>query len=220
MNTNQITMTSRQIAELTGKEHKNVMRDIRVMLDSLDIEQSSTLSFDHSGANGRRVEFYRLDKDLVMTLITGYDVKLRLSVVKRLRELEEAATPSLASMTPMEFIEYQYQRLKQLEAENKLMAPKADAHDRFMFTEGSRSLRDTAKALGFGPVKFNKLLAADGYLFKQGKSWEPYVQHLEAGLFVLNVSEANGVVTKQTRVTPLGITKLSQRYTTNKEESQ
>ncbi|MFQ1883242.1 Rha family transcriptional regulator [Aeromonas veronii] len=218
MNINQITMTSLEIAELTGKEHKNVMRDIRVMLEALGqlkVEPSS-----YKNTQGKVQPCYRLDKDLVMTLITGYDVKLRLSVVKRLRELEEAATPSLASMTPMEFIEYQYQRLKQLEAENKLMAPKAEAHDRFMFTEGSRSLRDTAKALGFGPVKFNKLLAADGYLFKQGKSWEPYVQHLEAGLFVLNVSEANGVVTKQTRVTPLGITKLSQRYTTNKEESQ
>ncbi|HHQ4801985.1 hypothetical protein GIS01_05365 [Aeromonas veronii] len=218
MNTNQITMTSRQIAELTGKRHDNVMRDIRVMLDGLGLLNFEAGSY--LDANGQKRPEYRLDKDLVMTLITGYDVKLRLSVVKRLRELEEAATPSLASMTPMEFIEYQYQRLKQLEAENKLMAPKAEAHDRFMFTEGSRSLRDTAKALGFGPVKFNKLLAADGYLFKQGKSWEPYVQHLEAGLFVLNVSEANGVVTKQTRVTPLGITKLSQRYTTNKEESQ
>ena len=218
MNTNQITMTSRQIAELTGKRHDNVMRDIRVMLDGLGLLNFEAGSY--LDANGQMRPEYRLDKDLVMTLITGYDVKLRLSVVKRLRELEEAATPSLASMTPMEFIEYQYQRLKQLEAENKLMAPKAEAHDRFMFTEGSRSLRDTAKALGFGPVKFNKLLAADGYLFKQGKSWEPYVQHLEAGLFVLNVSEANGVVTKQTRVTPLGITKLSQRYTTNKEESQ
>ena len=218
MNINQITMTSLEIAELTGKEHKNVMRDIRVMLDGLGLLNFEAGSY--LDANGQKRPEYRLDKDLVMTLITGYDVKLRLSVVKRLRELEEAATPSLASMTPMEFIEYQYQRLKQLEAENKLMAPKAEAHDRFMFTEGSRSLRDTAKALGFGPVKFNKLLAADGYLFKQGKSWEPYVQHLEAGLFVLNVSEANGVVTKQTRVTPLGITKLSQRYTTNKEESQ
>lgn len=218
MNTNQITMTSRQIAELTGKRHDNVMRDIRVMLDGLGLLNFEAGSY--LDANGQKRPEYRLDKDLVMTLITGYDVKLRLSVVKRLRELEEAATPSLANMTPMEFIEYQYQRLKQLEAENKLMAPKAEAHDRFMFTEGSRSLRDTAKALGFGPVKFNKLLAADGYLFKQGKSWEPYVQHLEAGLFVLNVSEANGVVTKQTRVTPLGITKLSQRYTTNKEESQ
>lgn len=218
MNTNQITMTSRQIAELTGKRHDNVMRDIRVMLDGLGLLNFEAGSY--LDANGQKRPEYRLDKDLVMTLITGYDVKLRLSVVKRLRELEEAATPSLASMTPMEFIEYQYQRLKQLEAENKLMAPKAEAHDRFMFTEGSRSLRDTAKALGFGTVKFNKLLAADGYLFKQGKSWEPYVQHLEAGLFVLNVSEANGVVTKQTRVTPLGITKLSQRYTTNKEESQ
>lgn len=218
MNTNQITMTSRQIAELTGKRHDHVMRDIRVMLEELGRPKVGETSYKDS--QGKSRPEYRLDKDLVMTLITGYDVKLRLSVVKRLRELEEAATPSLANMTPMEFIEYQYQRLKQLEAENKLMAPKAEAHDRFMFTEGSRSLRDTAKALGFGPVKFNKLLAADGYLFKQGKSWEPYVQHLEAGLFVLNVSEANGVVTKQTRVTPLGITKLSQRYTTNKEESQ
>ena len=28
-------MSSREIGELTGKEHKNVIRDIRTMLDSL-----------------------------------------------------------------------------------------------------------------------------------------------------------------------------------------
>lgn len=30
-----MTMTSREIAELTGKEHRNVMRDIRIMLVEL-----------------------------------------------------------------------------------------------------------------------------------------------------------------------------------------
>lgn len=216
--TNQVTMTSRQIAELTGKRHDNVIRDIRVMLDGLGLLNFEAGSY--LDANGQERPEYRLDKDLVMTLITGYDVKLRLSVVKRLRELEEAATPSLANLSPMEFIEYQYQRLKALEAENKLMAPKANAHDRFMFTEGSRSLRDTAKALGFGPVKFNKQLAADGYLFKQGKAWEPYAAHIEAGLFVLNVSEANGITTKQTRVTPQGLTALHTRYQSSTKETQ
>ena len=33
--TNTMTMTSLEIAELTGKEHKHVLRDIREMIDTI-----------------------------------------------------------------------------------------------------------------------------------------------------------------------------------------
>jgi phage regulator Rha-like protein len=34
---NKLTMTSREIAELTGKEHKHVLADIRTMLQQLNL---------------------------------------------------------------------------------------------------------------------------------------------------------------------------------------
>lgn len=50
MNVNEVqTMSSREIAALTGKEHKNVLRDIENMLKALNLEQNSFLSFVNDG---------------------------------------------------------------------------------------------------------------------------------------------------------------------------
>ena len=90
-----LTMTSREIAALTGKPHGNVMRDIRAMIS--DISMNSNLnpcakSSTYVGKDGRQYAQYELDKDTCLTLLLGYDAAARMKVVKRWQELEFQAT--------------------------------------------------------------------------------------------------------------------------------
>lgn len=81
------TMSSREIAKLTGKKHKNVLADIDKMIRGLDI-QSAKISADYTDNKNRTYRCYNLDKDLTLTLVSGYEVKLRYAIVKRWSELE------------------------------------------------------------------------------------------------------------------------------------
>ena len=60
-------MSSREIAELTGKNHKDVMRDIRNMLDELG-ETSAQFCADLPDTYGRKQPAFSLPKDLTLTL--------------------------------------------------------------------------------------------------------------------------------------------------------
>ena len=82
-----LTMSSREIAELCEKEHRNVMADIRKMLDELGI-QSAEFSADYIDSRGRSYRCFNLPKDLTLTLIAGYNVKLRKRIIDRWQELE------------------------------------------------------------------------------------------------------------------------------------
>ncbi|QQE90444.1 Rha family transcriptional regulator [Azotobacter chroococcum] len=90
-----VTMSSREIAELTSKEHKNVMADIRKMLVDLgyDLDEegrSAEFSADLPDSYGRLQPAFLLPRELTEVLILGYSAALRLKVVRRLRELEQA----------------------------------------------------------------------------------------------------------------------------------
>lgn len=77
-----LTMSSREIAERTEKEHKNVIRDIRVLLEELG--DGSTLSHvrEEKDARGYTACFH-LPKDLTITLVAGYSAPLRHRIVTR-----------------------------------------------------------------------------------------------------------------------------------------
>lgn len=86
-----VTMSSREIAELTGKRHDNVMADIRSMLSELKIDVLTFQGIYLDSMNREQIE-YHLDRELTETLITGYSIPLRHKVIRRLHDLEEKAS--------------------------------------------------------------------------------------------------------------------------------
>ncbi len=81
------TMSSREIAELTGKRHDNVMVDIRNMFESLKI-QSTEFSGDYKDDKGRTYPCFNLPKRETLILVSGYSVELRAKIIDRWQELE------------------------------------------------------------------------------------------------------------------------------------
>lgn len=114
-----ITMSSREIAELCEKQHAHVMRDIRAMLDGLEIGQSKFGS-TYTDAQGKVRDCYELPKDLTLTLVAGYNVKLRNRIISRWLELEESRRP----LTPAEMLLEQARMM--VEVERKQAALEAE----------------------------------------------------------------------------------------------
>lgn len=89
VNSNEQTMTSLQIAEVTGKTHSNVMRDIRNLLEQL--ENKAQFSFElgsYQDANGQNRPCYILTKKDCLLLASGYDANLRAKIILRWEQLE------------------------------------------------------------------------------------------------------------------------------------
>ena len=129
-----LTMSSREIAELTGKQHAHVMRDIRVMLDAF--EQNPDLDFVckstfYVGENGQSYPQYELDKNTCLTLLLGYDPVARMKVVVRWQELEAAQTPA----TPILPKNYA-----------AALRALADQHEQLMLVEQQRDVAVATKA--------------------------------------------------------------------------
>ena len=84
------TMSSLEIATITGKEHYNVLRDIKKMFEELEI---NALNFEgvYFDAKNEERPCYDLPYREAMILTAGYSVKLRAKIVDEWIELKERA---------------------------------------------------------------------------------------------------------------------------------
>jgi phage regulator Rha-like protein len=83
------TMSSLEIAELTGKQHPHVRRDIEKILNEVEIEPSKfgELVKMPSGQTSKVYNLPRRECDLI---VSGYSAKYRLAIIDRWHELEKA----------------------------------------------------------------------------------------------------------------------------------
>lgn len=109
-----LTMSSLEIAELTGKRHDNVMRDIQGMLGEL----GGVLSFEDTYTNpqnGQSYPIFNLPKREALILVSGYSVLMRAKIIDRWQELEAKQNPKIP-LTYIQALEQLIEVEKQKEA--------------------------------------------------------------------------------------------------------
>lgn len=217
------TMSSIEIAELTGKEHKNVMRDIRTLLEQgvqeLNFEPSFIIR-DLPNGGSKQDPCFNLTKKGCLILASGYDAKLREKIISRWEELEiekrnggfkvpsSFAEALRLAAVQMEQIE---QRQKQLEADK----PKVLFAEAVSTSQRSCLVSELAKIISQNGVAIgqNRLfvwMRKNGYLCNKGQYYnQPTQKAMELGLFEIKkttITKPDGdvIVTTTSKVTGKG----------------
>ncbi|ROL75728.1 phage antirepressor protein [Pseudomonas protegens] len=164
------TMSSVEIAELTGKLHKNVLADIRSMLAELEID-SADFSAQYKDSTGRFLPCFNLDREMTDTLLTGYSAKMRLAVVRRWRELE-AVIAQPRELSRMDLIQLAFeaeQARLQLTIQVEAQATKIHSLEN-LFKEGMTHTQFCKGLNGVNVMQVGKYLESRSWLYNESKS--------------------------------------------------
>ena len=189
---NEVTMSSREIAELVGKEHKHVMRDLRVLSEQLgDMFEGVVQVWTHP-QNKQQYEEYAIKRDTCITLLTGYDSVSRMKVIKRWQELESAQKPAIPQTYAAALLEAGRlaMELEQAEAQLAIAAPKAEFVDRYVDATGTYGFRQVAKMLSVKENWFSGFLTEKGIMYRLSGKLTAHSEHIDAGRFVARAGVA------------------------------
>lgn len=213
------TMSSREISELTGKQHKNILADCDKLNENYRNMGLAEISADrYLDSYGREQKCYTLTRMQTFDLITGYSAPLRIKVNRRWEELEKKA---VAAQLPQTYAEALRQLAKQVEDNERQkqiieeQKPKALFADAVATSTQSCLIGELAKILRQNGVEIgqNRLfdwLRKNGYLCQYGEKYnQPTQRAMEMELFEVkktSISKPDGtiLVTTTTKVTGKG----------------
>lgn len=170
------TMSSREIAELTGKRHPDVKRDIQSMAKDLQEDVSSFARIYLDGMNRQQTE-YLLDREHTDCLLTGYSAAMRMAVIKRWRELEAQAAPAAPSdLSKLEILQMALESEKArvlLTVQVEAQAKKID-HLENLFKEGMSHVQFCKGLNGVNVMQVGHFLEGRNWLYNESKSGTRY----------------------------------------------
>lgn len=227
---NEVVVSSRQVAESFGKEHKTVLRNI----DELITAQNCALTpmfheTTYTAGTGKKYKEYLMNRDGFSLLVMGFtgkaalewkikyinafnEMEAKLKAVKVLSPAEQMAQGLLAAK---QLLEEKDKQIAQLAEINEVNKPKVIFADAVTASKSSVLIGELAKILrqkgvNMGQNRLFEWLRANGYLIKSGSSKNmPTQKAIEQGWFKITEGSyinANGVniTTKTTKVTGKG----------------
>lgn len=206
----QQTMSSLEIAKLTGKDHAHIMRDIRNMEPAWEkISQTKFGLASYNDAQGKQRPCYYLTKTECLYVATKFNDEARAKLVLRWEELEKKARAGMIALPnftdPAEAAmawakEYREKKVlaiendslkienKILEKENIELASEVQElkHDRnyldiIMRSRSLMTVSQIAQDYGMSAKAMNKTLADMGIQYKNNDQWILYARYKDCG---------------------------------------
>jgi len=226
LNNETLTMSSREIAELCEKEHRNVCRDIEKLnleyekLGLLKIEQGY---YTHPNTGNQQHREFLLSREQSIDLITGYRADVRIKVNRRWQELESQQKQTdpmelLSDPRSMRNLLLGYsEKVIKLEEKVEEMAPTVKAYDRLVTeSQGSMCPTDAAKHLGIKPKHLFDFLSSNKWIYKRpgNSNWIAYQDKLQALLLehkihIAKREDNTDKVCERVLITAKGLAKLA-----------
>ena len=194
-------MTSVEIAEVTGKMHKHVLRDIRNLLEQ-GVNETNFGLVEYKDKKGETRPMYQLTPKGCLILASGYDPVLRERIVNKLEEYQQKERAEMLQLpdftNPAEAArawakEYEQKttlmienkRLEeenvQLAAENQELKNDRNYLDLIMRSRALLTLSQIAQDYGMSGKALNKKLSEMGIQYSINGQWILYAKYKDCG---------------------------------------
>lgn len=189
MTNGEATVTSRQVAENFGKEHKSVLRAINGILTSE--HNCADLFRDSVGEDsyGRSQDEFIMNRDGFTLLAMGFTGKSaltwKLKYIAAFNAMEKQLSTHAIPQTRAEALRLAADAMEQLDSAKNLieiMEPKAKAFDIFIDSKGYYSVGTVAKMLGTGRTRLFECLRELSIIMPNN---EPYQTYVNRGYFTV-----------------------------------
>lgn len=168
----EMTMGTREIAEMLGTRHADIIKSVCRLHDAGAICHDTTLPFrEFKTERGNTYIEYMLNKLDSITLVAQNSPQFTAALVKRWDELERGVSkPSfMDSLSPAAVImlEDLDRQLKESRQQLAIAAPKADVFDRVMEREALLNATQVAQQIGMSAIKMNRKLDELGGVYNK-----------------------------------------------------
>lgn len=190
-NVSRHTMSSREIAELTGSSHDNVLKTIRSLVVK-GVVSSNDTPYVHA-QNGQVYREFLLTQRDTLVVVSGYSVELRAKIIDRWQELEAQVGKFQIPATYAEALQAAADQARDNQSLRLVILdqePKVAAIKRLAAAGGAICITDTAKQLQLQPSRLFSWLEQHRWIFRRkgSKRWVAYQPRITSGYMVHKVT--------------------------------
>lgn len=211
----QLTMGTREIAEMLGKNHSDIKRSAYRLAESGVIGGCQPLAespYTHE-QNGQTYSEYRLNKRDSLVLVAQNCPEFTAAIVDRWQELEAKQAPTLPNFAdPVAAARAWADAVEQKQVAERqlaLAAPKVEFVNKYVAATGNLSFRQVAKLLKVKEPELRDFLLGRRIMYRLAGVLTPYAEHIEAGRFEVKAGVADhgdsSHAYSQVKMTPKGV---------------